>query len=366
MKAKIKVLSYYISMIILSLMTLALSLITIVNFTLMNENYILKQLEKNNYYEKLHKSIKQEMSYYIVQSGLSKEVLDNIYTKEMIKDEVNNLIINFYNNKELKINTEEVSNNLNKNIQAYLLKNNIVADDQEALNRFVDEMIKIYKNEIIITDHISSFQNTFIKLDDFINILFNALVIMIPVLGILLHLFYKRIIFTIPSISTSVLLFLGNYSFFNRVDVKNILFWNENISEIIKNILWSIKDLINKEAIILIICGIITFILGYILTNKNVKEEVNEEKKTKGVKKMNKEKITKKAKEIKETLKEQTAKLTDKLKNIKVKEKKVETPKPKDPNEIEELFGYTYGTSTTAHDFKSENKKKFKKKKRKR
>lgn len=269
MKAKIKVLSYYISMIILSLMTLALSLITLLKYTVMNESFILNQLEKNNYYEKLHKSIKEEMSYYIIQSGLSEEVLDNIYSEEMIKKEINKLIINFYNNKELKVNTKEVSNNLNNNIQNYLLKNNIIAEDQEALNRFTEEMVKIYEQELKITDFISNIQNIFIKLDNLINLIFIILIISIPVIIILLHIFYKRIIFTIPTISTSILLMLGNYSFFQRIDVKNILFWNENISEIIKSVIWSIKDFINTEAIILIVIGIIAFILGYILTSKN-------------------------------------------------------------------------------------------------
>lgn len=269
MKAKIKVLSYYISMIILSLMTLALSLITLLKYTVMNESFILNQLEKNNYYEKIHKSIKEEMSYYIIQSGLSEEVLDNIYSEKMIKKEINKLIINFYNNKELKVNTKEVSNNLNNNIQNYLLKNNIIAEDQEALNRFTEEMVKIYEQELKITNFISNIQNIFIKLDNLINLIFIILIISIPVIIILLHIFYKRIIFTIPTISTSILLMLGNYSFFQRIDVKNILFWNENISEIIKSIIWSIKDFINTEAIILIVIGIIAFILGYILTNKN-------------------------------------------------------------------------------------------------
>lgn len=376
MKAKIKILSYYISMIILSIMTLILSLITLLKYTVMNEEYLLKQLEKNNYYEKLHKSIKQEMSYYIIQSGLTDEVLNDIYSEEMIETEVKNIIINYYNNKELKVDTQKVSDNLNKNIQNYLLKNNIVADDQEALDRFVEEMVKIYDQEIKISNAIEKTQDKFIQLDNLIDKLFIILIITIPLLGIILHIFYKRIIFTIPTISTSILLFLGTYLFFHRIDVKNILFWNENVSEIIKSVLWSIKDYITKEAIILLIIGVIAFVLGYYLTNKNkkeiIKENVKKEVKIKGVKKkMNKEKFNTKIKNIQKTLKKHTNKLTDKIKNLKKKEKTVENVKPKDPNEIEELFGYVYGTTTTAEEAEEiktpiKNKQKSKKKKRKR
>ena len=54
------------------------------------------------------------------------------------------------------------------------------------------------------------------------------------------------------------------------MDVKNILFWNDNISTIIKSILFDISNYIKTESKILIIIGIITFIIEYIITNKKL------------------------------------------------------------------------------------------------
>ena len=272
MKNKLKVLSYYISMIILSVLVVSLSLVTLLKFTLLDQNYLIRQLEINNYYENLYNSITEEMSYYIIQSGLQEEVLENIYTEEMITKSINNAINNFYTGKKITIDTTKVKENLNNNIKDYLLKNNIEITDQEALNMFVDHIISIYNEEIILSKHIEKFQNKLIKLDKIIDIVFISLIILISILTILCHVFYKRIILTIPCLSTAILLLLGNYLLYNRIDVKNILFWYDNVSTIIKSILWSIKDFITNEAIILIISGTIFFIIGYLLTNRKRKK----------------------------------------------------------------------------------------------
>ena len=337
MKVKIKVLSYYFNMLFISLLVLLLSLVTLIKFTILNENYLIKHLEKNNYYDELYKSIKEEMSYYIIQSGLDDEVLENIYTKEMIKEETNNIIKNFYEGKELTINTEVVSNNLNSNIEKYLLKNNIMVDDQSALDRFVEEMIIIYDKEIRLSEKINTIQSKFNKLDNMINTSFIILIILILVIGIISQLFYKRIIFTIPTISTSILLLLGEFLLYNRMDVKNILFWNDNVSTIIKSILFDISNYIKTESKILIIIGIITFIIEYIITNKKI--------------------ITKKDTTMKNIInnKETTTPTPKKSLFSFLKKDKEKVEEKKDDNIIDELFGYTYNTILTDNSTDTDN-----------
>ena len=329
MKVKIKVLSYYFNMLFIALLVLLLSLVTLIKFTILNENYLIKHLEKNNYYDELYKSIKEEMSYYIIQSGLDEEVLENIYTKEMITEETNNLINNFYKGKELTINTEKVADNLNSNIEKYLLKNNIMVDDKSALDRFVDEMIIIYDKEIRLSKKINTIQSKFNKLDNIIDILFIVLLISILIIGIISHIFYKRIIFTIPTLSTSILLLLGEFLLYNRIDVKNIIFWNDNVSTIIKSILFDISNYIKTESKILIIIGIITFIIEYIITNKKI--------------------ITKKDTTMKNIINnKETTTPTPKKRLFSFLKKDIEkVEEKKDDNIIDELFGYTYNTILT-------------------
>ena len=57
MKNKLKVLSYYFSMMILSIVVLGLSLTTLLKFTIFDDAYLIKHLEKTNYYNELYSSI---------------------------------------------------------------------------------------------------------------------------------------------------------------------------------------------------------------------------------------------------------------------------------------------------------------------
>ena len=342
MKAKIKVLSYYFNMLFIALLVLLLSLVTLVKFTVFDEEYLLKHLENNDYYDELYKSIKEEMSYYIIQSGLDEEVLEDIYTKEMITEEAKSIINNFYKGKELTINTEKVADNLNSNIEKYLLKNNIMVDDQKALDRFVDEMIIIYDKEIRLSDKINTIQSKFNKLDNIIDNLFVVLFISILVIGIISHIFYKRIIYTIPCISSAILLLLGNYLLYNRIDVGNILFWNDNVSTIIKSILFDINRFVKEEASVLIILGIITFIIEYIITNKGIitkKDPIMKNRIKKQSTDKEKDKYNKLILDKQTTTKKSLFSFLKKDKEI-VEEKK-------DDNVIDELFGYTYNTIVT-------------------
>lgn len=380
MKNKLKVLSYYFSMMILSIVVLGLSLTTLLKFTIFDDAYLIKHLEKNNYYNELYSSIKEEMSYYIIQSGLSEEILDDIYSEEMISDSVIILINDFYNWNELKVETEIVKNNLKSNIDKYLLKNNIVVDDRKALDLFVDEMIKIYDQELRLSNSISKVQDIFNKLDKLIDILFMVLVILTIGIGTICHFFYKRIVYTIPCLSSAILLLLGCWLLYNRIDVKNILFWTENVSNVLKSVLFNIKDFVRIEAIILIGIGIITFILGYIF---NYKDDI---KYMKNIKKIKSNKSNSLKKRFINFRKEFIMNMNDKNKyndiildkdttpkksifNIFKKKDDVKQEEKKDNDTIDELFGYVYNTITTDNsdeeNININNKPKKKKNKKK-
>ena len=380
MKNKLKVLSYYFSMMVLSIGVLGLSLTTLLKFTIFDDAYLIKHLEKNNYYNELYSSIKEEMSYYIIQSGLSEEILDDIYSEEMISDSVIILINDFYNGNELKVETEIVKNNLKSNIDKYLLKNNIVVDDRKALDLFVDEMIKIYDQEIRLSNSISKVQDMFNKFDKLIDILFMVLVILTIGIGTICHFFYKRIVYTIPCLSSAILLLLGCWLLYNRIDVKNILFWTENVSNVLKSVLFNIKDFVRIEAIILIGVGIITFIFGY---KYNYKDDI---KYMKNIEKIKSNKSNSLKKRFINFRKGFIMNMNDKNKyndiildkdttpkksifNIFKKKDDVKQEEKKDDGKITELFGYVYNTITTDNsdeeNINTNNKPKKKKNKKK-
>ena len=140
---------------------------------------------------------------------------------------------------------------------------------------------------------------------------------------------------------------------YNRIDVKNILFWNDNVSTIIKSILFDINRFVKEETSVLIILGIITFIIEYIITNKDI--------------------ITKKDPIMKNKIKKQsTNKEKDKYNNL-ILDKETTTPTPKkslfsffkkekemveenkDDNVIDELFGFNYNAIVTDNSTDNDN-----------
>ena len=95
MSKKLKMLSFYFYLLLLTILLLGTTLISTIRATVLRPNYIINNLEKINYYDKVYNSINEEMQNYLIQSGLTSEVLSNIYTKEDIKNSLNNAIYTF-------------------------------------------------------------------------------------------------------------------------------------------------------------------------------------------------------------------------------------------------------------------------------
>ena len=57
----------YLTKFISSILLFLATTITIILFTIFNQNFMAQQLNETNYYEKLYTNIKLEMSYYVTQ-----------------------------------------------------------------------------------------------------------------------------------------------------------------------------------------------------------------------------------------------------------------------------------------------------------
>lgn len=268
MSKKLKMLSFYFYLLLLTILLLGTTLISTIRVTVLRPNYIISNLEKINYYDKVYNSINEEMQNYLIQSGLTSEVLTNIYTKEDIKNSLNNAIYTFYNNKKVSVDTNSVKTNLENNINNYLIKHNIVVTEKEGLDLFVKQMEKIYTNEIMISSKINNFSvylAKVIKLADIAIIVLGITTLVLLVFG---YFFYKRNVITISLASAGELLVLGNYLLFNKIDVKNILFWSDNVSLVIKTVIQDMSSKIYFLGFSFIITAIIIEIIYYTTRKK--------------------------------------------------------------------------------------------------
>jgi len=148
-----KLITYIISL-LLSLCIFALIALPIFSNTICSKKYIVGVLEKNNYYEKIYEDIKDGFKNYIMQSGLEESILENLYSKEKVKQDINMVLDGIYENKSVHIETETISSKLDNRIDEVLEKNNRIpeAEEKEAIQTFKDAIIDTYVNGIAYSE----------------------------------------------------------------------------------------------------------------------------------------------------------------------------------------------------------------------
>ena len=246
-----KILFYYFMEFIYSILVFSTIILTIFKLTILNHNYLIQKLNETNYYHELYLDIYNDLENYIRQSGFDKTVISDIINQDTLKKVINNNVDNFYKGLEIIVDTKEIETKLNDNINNYINTKKIIIDDSEAIRLFKDEIIKIYKDRIVISNYLLSYSS---KFNNLINLITKILLINL-IIDIIMFIFIKKIFnkvtLTIPIISSLLLLILTYYLLFSKININYIVFWNSYISEVIKIIF---KDLV-KTTKIIIICG---------------------------------------------------------------------------------------------------------------
>ena len=141
----------YIVTIILAIAMIAYFFISLVSSTILSEQYILSKLDETNYYNKIYEYVKSNFENYIYQSGLEETVLEDVVSKEKIRKDTGIIISNLYDGLNQKIDTQEIRDNLNKNIKETLEDQDMTVTQQNAIDTFIDHKCNnsIHKTIII-------------------------------------------------------------------------------------------------------------------------------------------------------------------------------------------------------------------------
>ena len=113
MKVGKKILNF-IFVLVIALSFTFIGVKSVVFKTIFNKEYVLEQMENNNFYSETYKLVESGFENYIGQSGLDEEVIKNICTEDKIKNDINIILSNIYEGTNEKIDTSEISNNLQK------------------------------------------------------------------------------------------------------------------------------------------------------------------------------------------------------------------------------------------------------------
>ena len=273
-----KAISYVLSF-VLVLMLLSLCLLAIVKSTILDEKYMISKLEDANYYERMNGEIIEQFKNYTIQSGLSDEVLENLFTEDKLKQDINNVIDSIYTGKELEISTSEIRENLKENILTEVEKEGKTVDfEDEAMEEYLKAIESAYESQVSYsTSTINSIGSTFekvISLAQTAQIIVIVVTIVIAVLIIILNI--KQIFglnyLAISSMASGLFILIAKFLLGQSTDLKNIMLINQATSHVIQLVIEDFLAKVTIAGVVLLIIGLI-FSIIYNLLNKKYFEK---------------------------------------------------------------------------------------------
>ena len=280
MKIVINILKFIV-MLVLVLCVLFFGLKNIAFSTILNKDYVLNKLEETNFYSGTFELVKSGFENYIAQSGLEEEALNNICTEEKVKNDIGIIINNIYSGTNEDIDTTEIANNLNANIDKLNVR---TPQNQKALDKFVDQICTEYKDTILNTKYENTIHNALNKVIQIMEKL-QTIILIVTIIGIIciILLNVKNIYKLVGNIGTilfsSSLVILIAIKLLNvNVNISAIKLFNNTFSNSIVTVLQDIINKINNFGLILLIISIILIILNAVIYILKFKETNNKTK----------------------------------------------------------------------------------------
>lgn len=280
-----KIITKILKFIVMTIIVLCLTYIGIKNIafsTIFNKEYIIKKLDETNFYSETYKLVESNFENYIGQSGLEEDVIKNICTEDKVRKDINIILSNIYNGTKEEINTSEVANKLNSNIDEQNVR---TAKNSEAINEFVEHICQSYKDTIISTKYDATINNQYEKiiqkLGKIETIIIVVLIISIIILIALNIKDLLKILLNLQTISlaTAIMQFAITITINKNVNISGIKAFNEAFSMSVVTIIQDIFGKINKFGIILLIIYVISVIIYSIVekctksNNSKIEEE---------------------------------------------------------------------------------------------
>lgn len=275
MKVGKKILNF-IFVLVIALSFTFIGVKSVVFKTIFNKEYVLEQMENNNFYSETYKLVESGFENYIGQSGLDEEVIKNICTEDKIKNDINIILSNIYEGTNEKIDTSEISNNLNSNID----KENVrTSSNSKAIDEFVEHICQSYKDTIISTSYENTINEKYNKITQKITKVQNILIIaiIISIIGVI-ALNVKdilKLLFWVESavLSSAVMQLAITTVIKSKVNIDGIKIFNDAFSNIVVTIIKDILSKINTIAGKFIIVYFILVVIYTIIILAQKKEE---------------------------------------------------------------------------------------------
>ena len=267
----------FIFIMILTVAIIGLGLFAIAFSTVLNKDYVVQKLEETDFYSGTYKLVESNFENYIYQSGLDEEVLKEICSQDKVKKDINIMLNNIYSGTNQSIDTTEISEKLNANIDKSGIKNK---QNESAINEFVKHICQEYTDTLVHSKYETEINKMYNKINTLLNKVYNTLLIVFFIDLILIIIINKKKIskdiqaLGIALMSASMFQIVACQIITSNVDVKNIKIFNDVFSNCLVTI---IQDVLNKiNSLALGTCIFAVIILGIyvsIKVNKKTKDE---------------------------------------------------------------------------------------------
>lgn len=272
MKHRSKVTKIILTVILAILITIII-LLNVTTATILKEEYVLKKLEDNNYYEMAYQEMQITFDRYIAHSGLRKIDSKNIFTKEQVREDIQKVVKKIYESTESKISTDILKENLHRSIENQLEQEILTEHSEQAINQLVDTIGIEYESKIFPSEYSSI---SIKKIDIFVKSLYivSSILIIILVLICIKGLKIGAISFLGVSMLTSgIILEFANIFINSKIVIENIESIDKSISTTIQLIENDILSKMLTQSISIIILGIFAIVIGNVLYNKVKKRD---------------------------------------------------------------------------------------------
>lgn len=223
---------------------------------LLNEQYFYQKLENNDYYDEVYMSIKEEMENNIISTGFSNSIIQDIYTKEEVKEDIKNVITNYYNGHMISLEKDNIYEKLKNNIILALEKENLKFTDTSDMKSFIQDMVQIYQNEISLYHMLDNYAETFYQLKNFADK--GLLVVLITIICLIIICFIIKNTYLGSSIIASgiILVFLLLF-ILEKINIDYLLIITDNVSLIFKNIFYDLQHILYINSGLIVLGGLI-------------------------------------------------------------------------------------------------------------
>lgn len=269
----VKTIIKYMITIIIAISMILFLIINLASSTILNKNYVLSKLEETDYYNKIYEDVKSNFENYIHQSGLEESVLEDIISKEKVKKDTELIISNLYDGLEEKIDTQEIKDNLNKNIEETLGNAKLVVTQRDAIDTLIEKICDEYTTTISHYEYEKQINNVYLKVMKYLEVAKKVILVIIAISIILLVFLNRRRIYKAFSLlgvsltSASIFFIMVNIFINMRIKVQTILILNDAVSTTLRNILVELLNTISSYGYIMLGIGLVFIIVSNLIHN---------------------------------------------------------------------------------------------------